>query len=168
MCEITKIMRITVLLCLLLSLSACGFHLRGSTPLSGGSQTVYVAGLKGSFADKLQDALIASGAQVVNTGSGADMLIDITQAQSSRTVGTLDERGKVNSYQLFFTVSYSVFDSDAQPLGESKVIKENRQYIFSPQLVLESEFEERALIESMEDAATARLIRQVSALSKNK
>jgi len=166
MYKIIKRMRIFVVLSLLLSITACGFHLRGDTALGDGAQTVYISGIQGSFSDKLHDALVSSGAQVANSRSGVDMLIDITQAQSNRRVGTLDERGKVDSYQLFFTVTYSVFGSDGNLISEPKVIKENRQYVFSPDLVLESEFEERALVESMEDDAVVRLIRQVSVLSK--
>jgi len=165
--KITKVMRGTVFVCLLMSLSACGFHLRGNTPLIDAGQTIHVSGLEGSFADKLHDALVRSGAQVVKSPLGADMQVAITQARSNRTVGTLDERGIVDSYQLFFTVAYSVLDSEAKPLGEPKLIKENRQYVFSPELVVESEFEERALIGSMEDDVVARLIRQLSVLTNN-
>ncbi|MBX2846918.1 MAG: hypothetical protein KTR16_01255, partial [Acidiferrobacterales bacterium] len=93
--EITKMMRDLVLLCLLMSLSACGFHLRGNTPLIDGAQTVHVFGLKGSFTDKLNDALISSGAQVVKSQTGADLLVSINEAQSSRSIGTLNERGRI-------------------------------------------------------------------------
>ena len=162
-----KIMRVTIMVSLILSLTACGFHLRGTNALFDGTNTVYIAAPDSSFVNKLHDALVASGASVLSAPDGADMVVKISNAKFTRSVGTLDERGITDSFQLRFTVSYSVLDSSSALLKEPVVLTEDRQYVFESQFVLESEQEQLALRKSMEDDISQRVVRQLSAIDVN-
>jgi len=152
-----KIMRVTLMLSLAMSLAACGFHLRGTTDLFEGAQTVYVVAPKGSFA----------GATVTGASKGADMVVDVSSAKLDRTIGTLDDRGIVSSYQLRFTVAYSVFDSSSKLVRSPQVLTEDGHYVFNAEFVVESEEEERALRKSMENNVAQRVVRQLSTINVN-
>ena len=147
------------------SLSACGFHLRGNIPLSDGIKNMYVNAPDGSFKDALEDRLSKLGANLVKSPKAGDVILNVTKAQSSRSVGTLDERGKVNSYNLRFKVTYTLLDLNEKSIRPKKTITESRRYNFDPEFVIESESEEAELIEDMEEESVLKLIRQLAAIT---
>ena len=79
----------------------------------------------------------------------------------------MDERGITDSFQLRFTVSYSVLDSSSKLLKEPVVLTEDRQYVFESGFILESEQEDLALRGSMEDDISQRIVRQLSVIDVN-
>ena len=74
----------SLLLLLAVSISACGFHLRGNIPLPENIQSMYVRAPEGSFKEELLDRLEAAGAQLATAPAGADVILDVTQAVSDR------------------------------------------------------------------------------------
>lgn len=162
---VNKIMRSALLLTLLASISACGFHLRGNIPLSDGIKNLYVSAPKGPFKDRLENILSRSGAVLAETEGAADAILVVTDASSTRTVGTLDELGKVDSYNLRFRVKYSLVDPAGDPIRPPKTLAENRQYNFEPETVVETEAEEAGLQESMEQDISLRIVRQLSTIT---
>ena len=151
-----------VLLCF--SMSACGFHLRGTDSI-GTDKVVYIDAPHGTFEQQLSDDLRISGAQLSNVAANSDLHIKVSQAQLSRDIGTLNERGTVDSYKLNFTVSYSVLDSEGKLIKAPQTLTETRQYIFNPAAIVESESEEQALRLGMEKELSLRIIRHLSALN---
>ncbi len=157
--------RLMLLLVLGTSLTACGFHLRGNIPLSEEIKNMYVIAPQGSFKDQLESILSRAGAQLAETKGGADVVLRVTDASSDRTVGTLDERGKANSYNLRFKVTYTLDDPEGEAIRKSTKLYENRRYDFNPEAVIESESEEAELLEDMEQDAALRIVRQLSAIT---
>lgn len=155
-----------LLVSLCLGLTACGFHLRGGESIEGG-KIVYVDAPRGSFELQLIDDLGISGAQLANDKAVSDWHLKVTQAQLGREIGTLNERGTVDSYKLNFTVSYSVFDSKGKLLRVPQTLTETRQYVYDPIRIVESEFEEEALRKGMEKDISLRIIRHLSTLNSN-
>jgi LPS-assembly lipoprotein len=145
-------------------LSACGFHLRGNIPLPDGIKNMFIASPAGTFKEQLGDVLTNSGAQLSPNKAGADVVLRIIEARSDRTVGTLDERGKANSYNLVFSVRYRLEDAEGNLLREAKV-SEVRRYNFNPEQVIESESEEADLLEDMEQDVALRMVRQLSTVT---
>lgn len=161
----TKTVRFSLVALLALSLTACGFHLRGNIPLSDGLKNLYLSAPEGSFKDQLESRLIRLGATLAATPQAADAILNVTKAQSNRTVGTLDERGKVNSYNINFAVAYTLQDLAGNAIRPNANVRESRRYNFDPQAVLESESEEADLIEDMEDEAVLKIIRKLAAIT---
>ena len=162
------LVRLTVLLSLSISLAACGFHLRGNIPLPEGIQSMFVDAPEGDFKDTLKEVLTNAGAQLASSAAGADVVLTVSKAVTSRTVGTLDERGKANSYNLLFSVEYELTGREAEKEAESirtASLIESRRYNFDPDLVIESESEEADLQEDMEEAISLRIVRQLSTLT---
>ncbi len=146
-------------------LSACGFHLRGNIPLSDGLKNMYVSAPEGSFKDELVDRLEKLDVTIVESPTAADAVLNVEKASSKRTVGTLDERGKANSYNVLFQVKYTLLDIANQPIRPSKSLIESRRYDFDPEEVVESESEEAELLEDMEQEMVLKVIRQLAAIT---
>lgn len=158
-------LRFASVLLVAVSLGACGFHLRGSIPLSDGIKNMYVFAPKGSFKDQLERILENGGAELAADRGSADVILNVTKASSNRRVGTLDERGKVNSYNLLFNVTYTLDDPAGARIRKVTKLTESRQYNFDPQLIVESESEEAELLEGMEESIALRMVRQLSSIT---
>lgn len=158
------ILRILALGLLVTTVSACGFHLRGNIPLPSGIQNMFVEAPAGTFKDELVDVLSNGGAQLASNAGGADVVLVIKQAATSRRVGTLDDRGKADSYNLRFQVKYSLNAADGKQLREAS-LNEMRRYNFDPELVIESEQEEAELQADMERSIALRIMRQLSTVT---
>lgn len=162
---VNKITRTALLLVLVISISACGFHLRGNIPLPDGVKNMFISAPEGPFKEQLESAMIRGGATISATQAGADVVLVVTNAATDRRVGTLDDRGKVNSYDLFFKVAYSLNDPQGESIRPSKTLVETRRYNFEPENVVETEAEEIELQESMEEDISLRIVRQLTAVT---
>lgn len=156
--------RTLLLIFLAASVSACGFHLRGNIPLPSGVQNIFVAAPAGTFKDKLEDVLTNAGAQLASGQAGADVVLNINKAGTKRSVGTLDERGKADSYNFSFGVKYTLDSADGKQLRKAE-LSEVRRYNFDPELIIESEAEEADLQSDMEEAIALRIVRQLSTVT---
>lgn len=161
----TQQLRMTLLLALVVSLTACGFHLRGNIPLSDGIKNMYVAAPKGSFKEELEKVLERAGANLIPNQAGADVVLNVTLAELNRNVGTLDERGKVNSYNLVFRTRYNLKSVEGEVIRKRTTLRETRRYDFDPLQVVATESEERDLQEDMEKEIALRIVRQLSAIT---
>lgn len=157
--------RVTLLALVAASLTACGFHLRGNIPLSDGVKNMYLNAPDGTFKDQLEDLLTQGGVVLSETRSGADVVLLVTKALSDRSVGTLDDRGKVDSYNLRLNVIYSLSNSADQVIRANTNLVETRQYNFNPEQVVQSESEEADLLAGMEEAIALRMMRQLSSVT---
>jgi LPS-assembly lipoprotein len=162
---VNNIMRSALLLVLAVSISACGFHLRGNIPLADGVKNMFVSAPEGPFKDQLVRVLNQAGATIASTPQGADVVLLVSSADTSRTVGTLDERGKANSYNLKFKVRYTLKDPSEKNIRPAETVTESRRYNFDPETVLETEAEEAELQESMEQDVALRIVRQLSTIT---
>lgn len=156
--------RALILILMAANVSACGFHLRGNIPLPSGIQNMFISAPTGTFKDELGDILTNAGAQLASGAAGADAVLNIKKAATQRRVGTLDERGKADSYNLVFTVAYTLDSADGKQLREASLY-ELRRYNFDPELVIESEAEEAELQSNMEQAIALRIVRQLSTVT---
>lgn len=158
-------LRLVSVVLVLFTLTACGFHLRGNIPLADSLKNMYVVAPDGSFKDQLEEVLTSAGAQLASNKASADVILNISSASSDRTVGTIDERGKANSYNLIFKVVYTLDDPEGDAIRARTVISDFRRYAFDPELVLESESEEAELLGDMEQDAALRIVRQLSTIT---
>lgn len=162
---VNTLMRSALLLVLATVITACGFHLRGNIPLSEGVKNMYVVAPAGSFKDQLQTVLTSAGAILASAEGGADVVLNVTQIDVDRTVGTLDSLGKANSYNLNFKVTYSLSDQEGNKVRKVTKLKATRQYNFDPELVIASESEEAELLKSMEQEVSLQVVRQLSSIT---
>ncbi|MEO0367458.1 MAG: LPS assembly lipoprotein LptE [Pseudomonadota bacterium] len=157
-----QLLNLLAMLLLAASLTACGFHLRGNIPLPENIQNMQIRAPEGTFKDELEDILVNAGANIVADRRSADVVLRVLKAESERDVGTLNERGLANSYDLTFTVRYELVGRGGTIVKEETRVKEQRRYDFDPTLVIETESEERALQEDMEQDVALKIVRQLS------
>lgn len=164
MIKFTYLKNVILITVLALTISACGFHLRGNIPLPSGISNMFVEAPSGNFKDELAKILTNVGADLATGPGGADVVLKITSATSNRTVGTLDARGKADSYNLVFSVSYRLEDPAGKKIRAAS-IRETRRYNFDPELVIESESEEADLLQDMEQEVAISLVRQLASVT---
>lgn len=162
---VNNIMRSALLLFLAISITACGFHLRGNIPLSEGVKNMFVSAPEGTFKEELERILTRAGANLASSSAGADAILVVTSADTTRTVGTLDDRGRANSYNLRFNVKYSLKTPEDENIRPDESLRESRRYNFDPANVVEVEAEEIQLQESMEQAIALRIVRKLSTIT---
>lgn len=164
-------MRICTLFRLILVISfagmiaACGFHLRGNIPLSDGIKNMYVKGAESNFKTLLEERLTALGADLAGNQKAAKVVLDVTNIAHDRSVGTLDERGKANSYNVELAVTYRLLDKSGKQIRSSTTVRESRRYNFDPLAVVESESEEAELRQNMEQEAVLKVVRQLASIT---
>lgn len=147
-----------------LTLTACGFHLRGASsatlpPALSGLQ-VAMPGLllEPPLLVDVRNALRAEG--VGATAQGPTLML--LGEQFTVEVLAIDTTGRVSEYLLNYALRYQVNDAAGQPLIRPTSIKLQREQSFDRLNVLATEKEQAFLKESMRQQAIAQLLRQLT------
>lgn len=154
-------LQISLVALIAVSISACGFHLRGQLPVSEAANVLFVDAKSSDFVTALEKRLVKNGATLVNDPSAAKVSLQIIDERVERATGTLDERGKANSYQLVSTVDYTLTNAQGEVLKQQS-LSESRIYNFDSDRILQQEREEKELLEDMNQELVLRLVRQLS------
>ncbi|WP_219115159.1 LPS assembly lipoprotein LptE [Janthinobacterium sp. UMAB-56] len=151
-------------------LSACGFHLRGSNgsfmlPFA----TMYI-GLPDTspLAIGLKRYIRAIGStEVVNTREGADAVLEVLtdpEKNRSKTILSLNKNGRVQEYQLGYSINFRVLDKAGNQLLAPTTISLVRPITFDESQVLAKETEEAALYRDMRNDLVQQIMRRLAAI----
>ncbi|SDM21550.1 LPS-assembly lipoprotein [Janthinobacterium sp. OK676] len=151
-------------------LSACGFHLRGSNgsfmlPFA----TMYI-GLPDSspLAIGLKRYIRAIGStEVVNTKDGADAVLEVLsdpERNRTKTILSLNTSGRVQEYQLGYSINFRVVDKAGNQLLAPTAISLVRPITFDDRQVLAKETEEAALYRDMRNDLVQQIMRRLAAI----
>ncbi|MES2262292.1 MAG: LPS assembly lipoprotein LptE [Pseudomonadota bacterium] len=159
-----------VLLALAVSLSACGFHLRGS----GGHYTLpfpsmYVGLPESSpLAIDLKRNIRANGeTAVVNTPTLADGVVEVlTDPEKTRTksILSLNSNGRVREYLLTYNIVFRVRDRQGNELLGPTQISLSRPIAFNETQLLAKEQEEALLYRDMQADLVQQMMRRMAAI----
>ncbi|MBY6063425.1 hypothetical protein CWI80_02610 [Pseudidiomarina sediminum] len=145
----------------LLSLTACGFQLRGDYQLPPSLQQVVISAPQFSeFAEHAKQRFELAGAEVLSSGTGLTQLEILNDDLSRRTL-SLSASGQVAEYELIYHVSYILI----QASGERRPMQLEvfRDYQDDPNFALAKTREREVLVAEMREQAAQRLVRQVIA-----
>lgn len=150
---------------MILLLSGCGFHLRGSgvddIALSDMPMIYLQSGNPQSgMLEELQRRGRLHGARFTRESGAAELALNITAESFDRRVLSVGSTGKVSEYELHYAVSYNVLDKN----GEEKLanrISLVRDYRFDETQVLGKEAEEKQLRQDMVQDAAQQIMRQL-------
>lgn len=136
----------------LLSLSACGYHLRGSS--EGGQLNISKVKLEmpgiNRIRQELQDQLIVRDIEILNEESEVERIIALKNERYVRRVLSVDETtGKVTEYELEYIVYLQIFDAQRKALMPLQRISMIRDVTFDPEALIGKGAEERLLYEDM-------------------
>lgn len=151
-------------------LSACGFHLRGSNgsfmlPFA----TMYI-GLPDTspLAIGLKRYIRAIGStEVVSTKDGADAVLEVLtdpERNRTKTILSLNKNGRVQEYQLGYSINFRVLDKAGNQLLAPTTISLVRPITFDESQVLAKETEEAALYRDMRNDMVQQIMRRLAAI----
>ncbi|MET3131076.1 LPS-assembly lipoprotein [Oxalobacteraceae bacterium GrIS 1.11] len=153
-----------------LTLSACGFHLRGSDgsynlPFA----TVYIGLPEASpLAINLKRTIRSiGGTEIVADAKLADGVIEVlTDPDKTRgkSVLSINSNGRVLQYLLSYTIQFRVTDKDGKQLLAPTSIALTRPIDFNDSQLLAKESEEALLYRDMQTDMVQQMIRRVAAL----
>lgn len=150
-----------------LLLSGCGFHLRGAVELPAVMERTYVAGGAGSdLYYELENALLAAGAEVVDSADSATGVLTLQRQRIDRRVLSVDTQGRAAEYELALQVAFSLRDSAGKLIADNERVSIVRDYSFDPDNVLSKSDEEEALRKEMYRLAVAQMMRRVQSLAR--
>ena len=141
---------------LMLSVTACGFHLRGELALASSLVPVYIVSDKDKVLRQELLALFELNAiEQARDRNIAASVLRIDSVERSRRVLSTDTNGLVREYELAYTLAYTFEGSDA--LKQQNTISLKRELVFDSSNVLAYNTESRFLYQDMQRNA-ARLI----------
>jgi LPS-assembly lipoprotein len=160
----------SVVLALSLTVSACGFHLRGD----GGHYTLpfptmYV-GLPDSspLAIDLKRNINANGSTtVVSSREQADGVIEVIsnpERTKSKSILSLDNNGRVRQYLLSYSILFRVLDKQGAELLGPTAIALSRPIDFNDTQLLAKEREEALLYKDMQTDLVQQMMRRIAAI----
>ena len=130
--------------CLALSLSACGFQLRGSAALPDEMAVTFIKSNRpwGPLVEDFAEALRTHHVKVTEDRSESTAVLEIITDAQDKDVLSVDSTGKVLEFQLRQTIQFAVTTREKLPLLEPQTVTMTRDYLYSNTDVLSKEREE--------------------------
>jgi LPS-assembly lipoprotein len=154
----------SLLLIVLLFLSSCGFHLRGSIgDLTWHIQSVHIQSEAADrIARELKSRLIEQKLQVLPTSEAAQVIVYLSNETVDRRVLSVSSvSGKQEEIELNYRVEIKITKVDDTVILEKHTISFLRDYRFDPEAVLAAGGEEEILREDMFNQIVMQIIRQL-------
>ncbi len=159
-----RILRLYVAAACLLLLGACGFHLKGTTPLP--FQSIYTnIDLDSEFGARLRRAIEASSpdTRLTDRRTEADVYLhQISDDQSLRQV-SIDAEGRVEEYQLNLDFRFELLDRFGHVLLAPTTLHSIREIPYNERIVQAKESVICRNFASMRNDLVDRILRRISA-----
>ena len=162
----TRIIRLLSSYLLIISIGACGWHLRGSVDLS--FDRIYIDGSVNSEVGKLIKERLKrkKTVSVVSDPRDAGISLKILKENLEKKHSIISSTGKVSEYELLLKLEYEITKSggDEEAVVDQLVIR--RVMTYSDDNLVAKNSEEDSLIKDMYSEASRALLVRVSALSR--
>jgi LPS-assembly lipoprotein len=157
-------LRMLFITCLLASLVACGFHLRGATDISFNS--IFIQGNILVINKNLNKTLRSNAVKVLSAPEGADLLLEMVGEESEKRILSIGGKGTVNEFELYYRVHYRTKLASAELWSPVQTVEARRDYTYSDANLLAKQREEKRLNDDMQADVISGLMRRLSALKK--
>lgn len=144
-----------------LLLTACGFQLRGSAPLS--FTKLNMQGAELSIKKDLKRALEVNGVKVVNQAEEAEMLLELMNETSEKRILSLSGGGLVREFELYYSVNFRMRAQNKPLWGKVQTIQIRRDFSYNDNALLGKAEEEAGLNLDMRKEAVRAILRRMSA-----
>lgn len=149
---------------MLLSVSGCGFKMRGAVQLPKGVKSVYIQGSSNSALIRdVEISLEQAGVKLLQQAQGADAVLTISNVRQTRRVLSVGTTGRALEYQLTLEVDVSLVNSKGVKLIPRETMRLTRDYRFDENAVLGKSSEESLLWKEMERDMAQMILRRISA-----
>ena len=149
-------------LILTLTLSGCGFQLRGQAALP--FSTAFVRAPETSNVGNALRRTLSSQQKLAASQEGASIRIALEREAYRKNILALSGGGKVREYRLEYVIQLSVFDAGGKTLVEPSEILLSNDFSYSDDQILAKEAEEASLNRAMEQDALRQILRRLSYL----
>lgn len=157
-------MKKLLLLLGVLVLSACGFHLRGSSELPFDTLHIALPETSELRAQLLRTVQAASKTRIVESPKEAQAVFTVTGDTQLKNILSLNSAGRVREYQLVRTFNYRITDATGQELAPPGQIVLRRDISFADDQLLSKENEEALLRRDMQSDLVQQLLRRLAAI----
>lgn len=144
------------------TLSACGFALRGAVNLP--FQSIYV-GLPDSSAlgGELKRHLRANGkTEVTSQATTAEVVLDVLGETREKTILSLNSQGRVREFNLTYNLKFRLRDKAGREVLAPTTISLKRNLSFKENEVLAKEAEETLLYRDMQSELVQQIMRRLA------
>jgi len=154
-----------VLSALLMLLSACSFHLRGSVELASVLQDTYIQSENPftGMAKALRTEIKQSGANVVNSKALASAILTISHERTENRVLSVGSTGKATEYELFDEVTFSLNDSNGKQLLAPQALRMTRDLVFDQNELLGKISEAEGIHQKMRASLARQILMRIEA-----
>jgi LPS-assembly lipoprotein len=160
-----RILGAGLLVALLGTFSACGFHRQGVAAMPEVMRVTYVDSKdeRTEFQLGLRRALEASGATLAAKREEATATLRILRDETGQRVLSVSARNTPREYEVFYTVEFSVTGKSGELLPPQKLTL-TRDYSFDEQALLAKEREEEVLREALARDLVGIVLRRLASL----
>ena len=145
-------------------LTACGFHLRSQIELPEQLSPLYLEAenLNSDLLREINNIFRANNIINAKSRTDASAFLEIIQANKSRRVLSVDNRGRVREYELSLRIQYRLRGKNIFELN--KTINLKRDLLFDPDSVLAISHEREVLYQDMSRDAARLILQQLTAV----
>jgi len=142
-------------------ISACGFQLRGTAPLS--FTKLHLQGAELSIKKDLKRALEVNGVKVVDQTEEAEMLLELVNETSEKRILSLSGGGLVREFELYYSVNFRTRAQNNPLWGRTQTIQIRRDFSYNDNALLGKAEEEAGLNLDMRKESVRAILRRLSA-----
>jgi LPS-assembly lipoprotein len=148
-----------------ISLSACGFHVRGhnTSAQSFPFTSLYIKSTSVTpFVTDLKNNLELYKIKIADSSATADLTLDIVSESSDKQILALSGTAQVREFQLRYVVSIRAYDKEMVEWLPADEISLQRSLTYDDALILAKEQEEALLYRDMRADAVQQILRRLS------
>ncbi len=149
---------------MVLSLSGCGFQLRGQIDLPEPMRQMTLSSPDATtdFVRELSAQLRANGVRLTDGAAPSASRLVIEQERVYREALTISQDARVREYVLYLEVRFDFIGPDGEPVIDNEVVRLSREYRFDEQSILGSSREEEVLTQDLSREMATQVVRRLA------
>ena len=156
--------RLSIISFVIVTLTACGFHLRGPSDIP--FESIFIEGNTLVISKDLKKSLRTSDIVILKSSKNAELRLELVGEEREKRILSLASAGTVNEYELYYRVHYRTKLVDQPTWSEVHTVESRRDYTYSDANLLAKQTEEKKLNENMQKDVINGIMRRLSALKK--
>jgi len=154
-----KNFRFIVATILVMSVSACGFHLRGKVPLPEFLKIVQIKSSEHVILARLGDSILSSGGKLVTDGTQANVIIILNNPTKGRRVRSVSGQGRVREFTISYSIDVVVKNNKGKVVLVRRSIGSSRDFSFNETEVVGKAVEEAIIVTELEREVVVKILR---------
>lgn len=151
-------LRQVFLVTLMLLLTACGYHLRGSYALPERLKQMYLQGESLALREQFRLALRTASGQLLSAPNNAGVIVHIINEENSQQVLSLNARGRSNELELYYRLNYEILDAGQNVLAPAQTVEIKREYFNNQDDIVAKANEESVIRTEMRNQAVRSIL----------